>query len=84
MHVFCAVVDDDDTDKVTVGSLVTLCVTLHRSSLLEAGLMQLSDSTTLESTPEGDEVRNLKWLELVMGLYMPLLSGYDNFMDTCF
>jgi len=50
------VVDNDNMDKVTAGSLVTLSVTLRRSSLLEAGLMQMDDSMTIGSTHDGDEV----------------------------
>ena len=50
------VVDDDNTDKVTAGSLVTLSVTLRRSSLLEKGLMQMDDTKTLGSALDGDEV----------------------------
>ena len=44
-----AVVEDDNTDRVTVGSLVTMSVTLQRSSLLEAGLLEILEQTPADS-----------------------------------
>lgn len=51
-----AVVDDDNTDIVTVGSLVTVSVTLYRSSLLEAGLLETSEQTPLDFEQNREEV----------------------------
>ncbi len=66
-----SVVDDENIDRVTVDSLVTLTVTLKRSSLLEAGLMRLDDTNVLDSVVDGDEV------QYVQGI------GCEHFMSMC-
>ena len=57
---FPAVVDDTDHDRITAGSLVTLSVTLHRSSLIEHCGISLEELMAEESSDHNKDAPPLQ------------------------